>query len=231
MHRRERADPRPRRTVSSVVPARLWSGLLSRVKPDEAAAPALRASPRSSDDPTWGSRPCSIGWWGTSWPSSRRGRRPRATGSRASGICPGLRSCSWTPPACTRRGASSGNSCAPRSSARCPTSTSSASWSTPARPGGPRTRARARPCEVAGCPCLCLLNKIDRVEPKSRLLPLIDVWRRVHSFREILPISAVDGTNCDRLLELIATSAARAPGPLSRRTRPATSRRRSTWPR
>jgi GTP-binding protein Era len=52
-------------------------------------------------------------------------------------------------------------------------------------------------------PVFCVLNKSDRVRPKSRLLTLIDVWRRVHPFQEILPISALDGTNCDRLLELI----------------------------
>ncbi|HEU5319334.1 MAG TPA: GTPase Era, partial [Methylomirabilota bacterium] len=32
---------------------------------------------------------------------------------------------------------------------------------------------------------------------------LIDRWRGAHPFREILPISAADGTNCDRLLDLI----------------------------
>jgi GTP-binding protein Era len=52
-------------------------------------------------------------------------------------------------------------------------------------------------------PAFCALNKADRVKPKTRMLPLIDTWRRAHAFTEILPISAVDGTNCDRLLDLI----------------------------
>jgi GTP-binding protein Era len=52
-------------------------------------------------------------------------------------------------------------------------------------------------------PVLCLLNKVDRVRPRQRLLPLIDAWRQAHAFREIVPISALDGTGCDRLLELI----------------------------
>ena len=52
-------------------------------------------------------------------------------------------------------------------------------------------------------PAFCLLNKVDRLEAKSRLLPLIEAWRQAYPFREILPISAADGTNCDRLLELI----------------------------
>jgi GTP-binding protein Era len=53
-------------------------------------------------------------------------------------------------------------------------------------------------------PAFCLLNKADAVEPKARILPLIDTWRAAHPFREILPLSALDGTNCDRLLALVA---------------------------
>jgi GTP-binding protein Era len=49
-------------------------------------------------------------------------------------------------------------------------------------------------------PVFCALNKIDRVRPKSRLLPIIDRWRQAYAFAEIVPISAADGTNCDRLL-------------------------------
>jgi GTPase len=60
--------------------------------------------------------------------------------------------------------------------------------------------------EASPVPRLCLLNKIDRVEPKERLLPLIDTWRNALAFAEILPISAADGTNCDRALEVIAAA-------------------------
>jgi GTP-binding protein Era len=52
-------------------------------------------------------------------------------------------------------------------------------------------------------PVFCCLNKVDLVRPKARLLPLIEAWRGSHPFREILPISAADGTNCDRLLERV----------------------------
>jgi GTP-binding protein Era len=52
-------------------------------------------------------------------------------------------------------------------------------------------------------PAFCLLNKVDELRDKSRLLPVIEAWRTAHRFREILPISALDGTNCDRLLRLI----------------------------
>jgi GTP-binding protein Era len=52
-------------------------------------------------------------------------------------------------------------------------------------------------------PAYCVLNKIDRLRAKTRLLPLIDAWRGAGRFREIVPVAALDGTNCDRLLSLI----------------------------
>jgi GTP-binding protein Era len=55
-------------------------------------------------------------------------------------------------------------------------------------------------------PAFCLLNKADAVEPKSRLLPVIEAWRGAHPFREILPLSAREGTSCDRLLDLVAAA-------------------------
>jgi GTP-binding protein Era len=48
-----------------------------------------------------------------------------------------------------------------------------------------------------------VLNKVDRVKPKARLLPLLERWRAAHAFAELLPISAADGTNCERLLALL----------------------------
>jgi GTP-binding protein Era len=51
-------------------------------------------------------------------------------------------------------------------------------------------------------PVFCLLNKADRVRPKTKMLPLIERWRAAHPFAEIMPISAADGTNCDALLDL-----------------------------
>ena len=54
-------------------------------------------------------------------------------------------------------------------------------------------------------PAFCCLNKVDLVAPKERVLPLIDAYQARHPFKEILPLSAVDGTNCERLLELIVS--------------------------
>lgn len=52
-------------------------------------------------------------------------------------------------------------------------------------------------------PTYCVLNKTDRLRAKARLLPLIDAWQAAGRFQEIVPVSALDGTNCDRLLRLI----------------------------
>lgn len=54
---------------------------------------------------------------------------------------------------------------------------------------------------VAGAqaPVILALNKVDLVSPKERLLPLIDAYRIRHPFLEIIPISATEGTNVDRL--------------------------------
>jgi len=52
-------------------------------------------------------------------------------------------------------------------------------------------------------PAFCVLNKVDAVRPKTGVLPLIDAWRAAHPFREIVPVSALDGTGCDGLLDLI----------------------------
>jgi GTP-binding protein Era len=49
-------------------------------------------------------------------------------------------------------------------------------------------------------PVFCALNKTDRMRDKNRLLPVIERWRAARAFAEIVPISALDGTNCDRLL-------------------------------
>jgi GTP-binding protein Era len=51
-----------------------------------------------------------------------------------------------------------------------------------------------------GTPVFLLLNKIDRIE-KDKLLPIIDEWRRLHPFAEIIPISALKRDGLDLLLE------------------------------
>jgi GTP-binding protein Era len=59
------------------------------------------------------------------------------------------------------------------------------------------------PVRAFAGPRVCALNKVDLVAPRSRLLPVIERWRQVVPFDEIVPVSAADGTNCDRLLECV----------------------------
>src|SRR5215470_2021782 len=50
-------------------------------------------------------------------------------------------------------------------------------------------------------PALLLLNKIDKLEDKSALLPLMDWYRNEYEWREIIPISALKNEMTDVLVE------------------------------
>jgi GTP-binding protein Era len=50
-------------------------------------------------------------------------------------------------------------------------------------------------------PALLLLNKIDKLEDKSTLLPLIDWYSKEHEWREIVPISALKKDQIDVLVD------------------------------
>lgn len=51
-------------------------------------------------------------------------------------------------------------------------------------------------------PVILVMNKIDKVEPEA-LLPLIEEYRKLHNFAEIVPVSAMHGNNVTTLLEQI----------------------------
>jgi GTP-binding protein Era len=56
-----------------------------------------------------------------------------------------------------------------------------------------------------GAPAIAVLNKIDRVSPKPRLLALIERYRAMHEFAAYVPISALKGDGLDALRsEIIA---------------------------
>lgn len=59
-------------------------------------------------------------------------------------------------------------------------------------------------------PSFLLLNKIDLIN-KPALLPLIDHFRALHDFREIIPLSALTGENCKTLEETIIESLPEGP--------------------
>jgi GTP-binding protein Era len=52
-------------------------------------------------------------------------------------------------------------------------------------------------------PALLLLNKIDKLEYKAALLPLIEWYRHEYEWREVVPISALRGSMIDVLLNEI----------------------------
>src|SRR3954466_5967543 len=51
-------------------------------------------------------------------------------------------------------------------------------------------------------PTILALNKVDLIA-KNRLLPILDHYQRAHSFVELVPVSAADGTNVDVLEKLL----------------------------
>jgi len=55
-----------------------------------------------------------------------------------------------------------------------------------------------------GLPAVLVLNKVDRVRPRSRLLPLIDEATGRHGFAAVVPVSATRGENLDRLIPALS---------------------------
>ena len=53
----------------------------------------------------------------------------------------------------------------------------------------------------SGKPALLLLNKIDKLEDKSALLPLMDWYRNEHEWQEIIPISALKNEMTEVLID------------------------------
>ncbi|MFC6464431.1 GTPase Era [Marinilactibacillus sp. GCM10026970] len=51
-------------------------------------------------------------------------------------------------------------------------------------------------------PVFLILNKIDQVHP-DELLPIIEDYQEQYDFDEIIPISAIDGNNVDRMLDVV----------------------------
>lgn len=51
----------------------------------------------------------------------------------------------------------------------------------------------------ADCPVILVINKVDQMKDKSKLLPFLDVCNAKMDFAEIIPLSALNGTNLDNL--------------------------------
>jgi GTP-binding protein Era len=55
----------------------------------------------------------------------------------------------------------------------------------------------------AGTPVFLLLNKIDLVRDKKKLLPMIEAYHGMHDFREVIPLSGLKKEGLDTLLDAI----------------------------
>ena len=58
---------------------------------------------------------------------------------------------------------------------------------------------------------LCAINKVDRLEPKERLLPLMERLTGLAVFDEVIPISALRGRNLDVLIERVVARLPESP--------------------
>jgi GTP-binding protein Era len=63
----------------------------------------------------------------------------------------------------------------------------------------------------SGRPAIAVVNKVDRVEPKSKLLPFVAELSARFPFLDVVPASAEKGVNVDRLLEVIAARMPESP--------------------
>jgi GTP-binding protein Era len=55
----------------------------------------------------------------------------------------------------------------------------------------------------SGTKAFLILNKVDLIREKAKLLPLIEDYRKLHPFREVIPISALKRQGLDVLLDLV----------------------------
>jgi GTP-binding protein Era len=60
-------------------------------------------------------------------------------------------------------------------------------------------------------PAFLLLNKIDLLHDKQKLLPLIEEYRRRHEFAQVLPVSALTGDGLEQLVEQIVAALPEGP--------------------
>ena len=50
---------------------------------------------------------------------------------------------------------------------------------------------------------ILVVNKVDRVKPKSAMLPRLEAWAKRHDFAALIPLSARNAEGLDRLIEQI----------------------------
>jgi GTP-binding protein Era len=79
------------------------------------------------------------------------------------------------------------------------------------RPYGDEERFAVDLVRKSQTPAILLLNKIDAVKAKDRLLPMIEEWRQRFEYREIIPISALKKKGLDDLLNSVVRNLKEGP--------------------
>jgi GTP-binding protein Era len=74
-----------------------------------------------------------------------------------------------------------------------------------ARPLGEEDRRAVDLVRQSGTPVVLVLNKIDLLKEKARLLPLISGYKEIHEFADYVPVSAVKGDGLEDLRRAILT--------------------------
>ena len=57
--------------------------------------------------------------------------------------------------------------------------------------------------KTLGCPSVLVINKVDTLEHKEKLLEVIQLYTQVHDFTAVVPISAKNGEGVDELLNVL----------------------------
>src|SRR4030095_2956465 len=69
---------------------------------------------------------------------------------------------------------------------------------------GEEDEAVLRRIRDSGRDSIAVINKVDKVNPKDKLLPFVAERAARHGFLDVVPVSAEKGANLDRLIEVIA---------------------------
>lgn len=69
---------------------------------------------------------------------------------------------------------------------------------------GPGDRYIIEKLKDIKAPVFLIMNKIDKIHP-NELLPIIDAYQEEMEFDEIIPVSALEGNNVNKLLEVISS--------------------------
>src|SRR5258708_26533778 len=77
----------------------------------------------------------------------------------------------------------------------------------------PRDRFALDILKQSGTRAFLVLNKVDLLRDKARLLPVIEEYRKLYDFAEVIPISALKRDGLDLLLDKVI--APLPPGPPS----------------